>query len=81
MKYRRKPTVIEAMQWDGKDLLALSGFVGDAMLIVHGMVIILTLDGVFRVRRGDYIIKVTQDEFYPCESVFFEKYYELCKEE
>lgn len=81
MKYRNKPVVIEAMKWDGKDLLELIGFVGDALLIVHGVVIILTNKGVLRVRRGDYIIKVTQDEFYSCEPDFFEEYYELCEEE
>lgn len=26
MRYRKKPVVIEAMQWDGRDLLELSAF-------------------------------------------------------
>ena len=81
MKYRKKPVVIEAMQWDGKDLLELSGFVGDAMLIVPGAVMIRTLEGDLRVSRGDYIIKGVQGEFYPCKPDIFEKTYEVCEEE
>ena len=81
MKYRKKPVVIEAMQWDGKDLLELRGFVGDAMLIVPGAVMIRTLEGDLRVSRDDYIIKGVQGEFYPCKPDIFEKTYEVCEGE
>lgn len=81
MKYRKKPVVIEAMRWDGKDLLELNGFAGDAMLIVPGAVMIRTLEGDLRVSRGDYIIKGVQGEFYPCKPDIFEKTYEVCEEE
>ena len=81
MKYRKKSVVIEAMQWDGKDLLELSSFVGDALLIAHGAVMIRTLEGDLRVSRGDYIIKGVQGEFYPCKPDIFEKTYEACEGE
>ena len=81
MKYRKKPVVIEAMQWDGKDPLELSDFVGDAMLIAPGAVMIRTLEGDLRVSRGDYIIKGVQGEFYPCKPDIFEKTYEACEGE
>lgn len=81
MKYRKKPVVIGAMQWDGKDLLELSGFVGDAMIIGPGAVMIRTLEGDLRVSRGDYIIKGVQGEFYPCKPDIFEKTYEVCEGE
>ena len=81
MKYRKKPGVIEAIQWDGKYLLELSSFVGDAMIIVPGAVMIHTLEGDLRVRKGDYIIKGVHGEFYPCKPDIFEKTYEVCEGE
>lgn len=80
MKYRKKSMVIEAIQWDGKYILELSGFVGDALLIDHGAVMLHTLEGDLRVRKGDYIIKGVRGEFHICKPDIFEKTYEVCEE-
>ena len=66
------------MQWDGKDLMLLSWFVGDSLLIVPNNVMIRTLEGDMKVNKDDYIIKGVKGEFYPCKPDIFEKTYEKC---
>jgi hypothetical protein len=77
-KYRKKPVVIEAMQWDGKDLMLLSWFVGNSLLILPNNVMIRTLEGDMKVNKDDYIIKGVKGEFYPCKPDVFEQTYEEC---
>lgn len=86
MQYRKKPVVIEAMQWDGIDIEKLRKFVGSSLSIETIMfsdfltpktkVIIHTLEGDHEAKVGDYIIKGAQGEFYPCKPEIFVKTYE-----
>lgn len=81
MKYRKKPVVIEAVQWNGRnasDILFFAGFdkknIGD---LYDGMPIVIhTLEGDMTANIGDYIIKGVNGEFYPCKPDIFEKTYE-----
>ena len=90
MKYKKKPVVIEAIQWDGLNLSELQQFVGDSLKsTVHdagwkaGVVPpqvelkINTLEGEMLVSKGDYIIKGIANEFYPCKPNIFNETYEL----
>lgn len=83
-KYRKKPVVIEARQFDGTDesvewLLPQlkSGEIGRATNKLY----IKTLEGVMTANKGDYIIKGVNGEFYPCKPDIFEQTYELAYKE
>lgn len=78
MKYRKKPVVIEAVQWTGKNQTEIDKFCG--MNVVWNenkkMFLVLTLEGAMLASTGDYIIKGVNSEFYLCNSDVFEKTYE-----
>lgn len=92
MKYRKKPVVIDAFQFDGdfmnKDRIY---YIPDwAVYMVHngyikyksyakGELEIKTLEGVMIANIGDYIIRGVNGEVYPCKPDIFEKTYEEAK--
>lgn len=91
MKYRKKPVVIEAVQWTGDNHREMWDFLtgktdqymdstGDHFYINHskveGGLIIKTLEGEHVASIGDYIIKGVQGEFYPCKPDIFDKTYD-----
>lgn len=75
-KYRKKPVIVEAMQFTGdKDeacrfmnLSRING--GDKFILIW------TLEGNMICRVGDWIIKGVAGEFYPCAPDIFEATYE-----
>lgn len=88
-KYRKKPVVIEAVQWDGMNLSEIQKFAkgvtsatfhDEAWLLnecpVSVELTIRTLEGDMKASLGDYIIKGVQGEFYPCKPDIFEQTYE-----
>lgn len=91
MKYRKKPVVVEAIQWNGKNFMEILDFVGSRLeFTLYGGtdrepnvedMSILTLEGRMEVSVGDYIIKGVQGEFYPCKSYIFEQTYEMVGED
>ena len=85
MKYRKKPVVIEAVQFfnDGESYEILHwiniGQVkngGELASWKNGVLIIPTLEGDHTANSGDWIIKGVQGEFYPCKPDIFEATYE-----
>lgn len=82
MKYRKKPVVIEAIQFiDGPDSIhKIDEFMGkiNDLDFTGGKIKIAieTLEGVITASLGDYIIKGVNGEFYPCKPDIFEKTYE-----
>ena len=85
--YRKKPVVIEAVHWDGKDHNTLAGFLGPEMYSHVGFassdpgeapasVHITTLEGIMTASPGDWIIKGVLGEFYPCRADIFAATYE-----
>lgn len=89
MKYRKKPVVIEAVQFNGfrkengqvnlserPDWL-VSKF-GKEILFFDkpNTLTIRTLEGDMTASVGDYIIQGLNDELYPCKPGIFEKTYE-----
>ena len=89
MKFRKKPVVIEAIQWDGtksgKNLItayfpgivtvAQSGSLHRDEIYLYSWEI-ATLEGKHVVSKGDYIIKGVKGEFYPCKPDIFAATYE-----
>lgn len=82
MKYRKKPVVIDAIQFDGQNHDELRTFVGPQLAMNDGITLsIKTLEGEMLVSVDDYIIKGIKGEFYPCKPNIFESTYELVEEE
>jgi len=89
-KFRKKPVVIEAVQFDGISQ-PINDFIGARSykdLCSVGLdskgriseIIINTLEGKMLVNKGDWIIKGVKGEFYPCKPDIFEMTYELVEE-
>lgn len=84
MKYRKKPVVIEAVQFkdDSADtIIKLQEFMQSDLRISYAdpenpVIKIETLEGVMDASVGDFIIKGVNGEFYPCKPDIFEKTYE-----
>lgn len=81
MKYRKKPVIIEAIQWTGNNLSELRKMRGfnDVHTCFSGALIIKTLEGLHHASIGDYIIRGVHGEFYPCKPDIFQKTYELAE--
>ena len=91
LHYRKKPVVIEAVQWTGKNFDDIMNFMQD----FHGSkfnyenaeelayktkeVHIRTLEGTMTASCNDWVIKGVSGEFYPCKPDIFEKTYEPAK--
>ena len=94
MKYRKKPVVVEAIQWTGMNLEEIKSFVGESLQYdindaawKVGMATpvvdmrIKTHEGWVNASVGDMIIKGVAGEFYPCKPDIFEDTYELVEVE
>ena len=79
MKFRKKPVVIEAIQWTGENMLEMDNFitVPHRVLATQSVIQIPTLEGTMDANKGDYIIQGVNGEFYPCKPDIFEKTYEV----
>ena len=80
-KFRKKPVVIEAMQWDGNNVEEISQFIDTNCDWHYGKkqqkeLVINTLEGDMTADQHDWIIKGVAGEFYPCKPDIFEKTYE-----
>ena len=80
MKFRKKPVVIEAVQYDGTlqsleafNIPSVSQYLGSDTAQIE------TLEGVMTARVGDWIIKGVKGEFYPCKPDIFEATYEAAE--
>ena len=80
MKFRKKPVVIHAIQFDGNNSEEIEEFTNCVArrLATHTpLMIISTLEGDHYARTGDWIIKGIKGEFYPCKPDIFEQTYEV----
>ena len=82
MKYRKKPIVIEAMQFSGNNCFEIMAFMGrtkdviDAELNQTDYPTIHTLEGDLSTSPGDWIIKTIKGELYVCEDDIFRESYD-----
>ena len=81
-KYRKKPVVIEAIQFQEWNKNRVFNFVTCTRFPQHNdkgdpVLIIQTLEGDMTTNIGDWIIKGVNGEFYPCKPDIFEQTYEL----
>lgn len=91
-RFRKKPVVIEAMQWDGSrpSIDAICRWANDPLPIDEDWIIayntfggddvsdprVGTLEGDMRIGVGDWVIKGVKGEFYPCKPDVFQQSYE-----
>lgn len=76
MKFRKKPVVIEAIQFLTGNFAAIEDFVGGDAEWRDGELIVATLEGPLRASHGDWIIRGVKGEFYPCKPDIFTLTYE-----
>lgn len=89
MKFRKKPVVIEAVQWfkdgDHPNVVAIPEEMRDtidsrtAAVYIDSCRWIETLEGGHIVTPGDWIITGIQGEHYPCKPDIFEQTYEAAE--
>lgn len=80
MKYRKKPVVIEAVQWTG-DLQVLKPWMNELGALPFYLnndneFMVKTLEGDTKVSFNDWIIRGIKNEFYACKPDIFEETYE-----
>lgn len=91
-KFRKKPVVIDAVQFDGHNGTEIMLFVGKTLAygsVISHMerefdnipneaysIIIPTLEGDMRAIKTDWIIRGIQGEYYPCKDDIFRETYE-----
>lgn len=91
MKFRKKPVVIDAMQWRGPQIGAIDyGVEFDDWLVANqgerkckyrgDTVVIPTLEGEMTAQPGDWIIRGVKGELYPCKPDIFAATYEPASE-
>ena len=84
MRFRKKPIVIDAIQFDGTKKSAL----GIALILSIPVGVsfyngnmkemqIRTMEGLHTASKGDWIIKGIKGEFYPCKPDIFAATYEV----
>jgi hypothetical protein len=86
-RYRKKPVVVDAWQFDGSlasaeelssldyNVTFLRGNSDDDL-----RVLVFTPEGLMTVSQGDWVIKGVKGEFYPCKPDIFEATYERVPE-
>jgi hypothetical protein len=91
-KFRKKPVIIEAIQWNGKNFDECMNFMEDYLgskfhyeneeerALKEKTLYIKTLEGIMTAQKNDWIIKGINGEFYPCKPDIFKKTYELYQE-
>ena len=92
-KYRKKPVVIDAVQFNGEMTPELKSFLDNANYTLDFMSVgltttksipvlkINTLEGVMDAIPGDFIIKGVNGEYYPCKPYIFKQTYEKVEEQ
>ena len=78
-RYRKKPVVVEAVQWDGSNCEEVFAFLG----LDHephdeeiDEIVIDTLEGQMSAGIGWWVIKGVAGEFYPCKPDIFAATYD-----
>lgn len=91
-KFRKKPVVIEAVQYNGSNHEEIISFVGKSAnykanvgsssdgkggLQSYSKLTITTLEGEMLVSENDWVIKGVKGEFYPCKPEIFSATYDI----
>lgn len=79
-KFKRKPTVVEAVQWDGTIEMAraLVNVIGSDLTLYENTkeLLLQTHAGSLRILPNDWILKETKGGYYPCKPDTFDLIYQ-----
>lgn len=79
-KYRKRPVVIDAIQFTGSNFADVALFVNEEFTLdcrdSDKQCVIQTLEGDMTASAGDWIIRGVKGEYYPCKPDIFEATYE-----
>lgn len=79
-KFRKKPVVIQAMLWTGRNIWEMTHFAGHAAKVKsegdRNALVIETIEGTMIGETGDWIICGVKGEFYPIKDNIFRETYE-----
>jgi hypothetical protein len=89
MKYRKRPVVVEAIQYEKQGPAGMKMIIDwgssfplhPTYITSHGRLVVHTLEGNMEAQVGDWIIRGTQGEFYPCKPDIFVETYEAVDDE
>lgn len=88
MKYKKKPVVVEAVQWTGENIMEIHSFMEPVRpQPIKGfsnsddLIGIETLEGLMIARKNDWIIRGVKGEYYPCKPGIFAATYESADSE
>lgn len=83
MKFRKKPIVVDAIQFNGENYEEIEKFTDNAAFknTTLEILYINTLEGTMRINDNDWVIKGVNGEFYPCKPDIFEKTYDKVENE
>lgn len=92
-RFRKKPVIVEAIQYDGENRRWIEAWMGverpatdeviglsEETLQPESQFIIKTLEGDMVASEGDWVIKGTSGEFYPCKPAIFSDIYEYVED-
>lgn len=74
--YVKRPVVVEAIQFTRGNFDEIEAFCGGDAELRNGKLVVATLEGALTASDGDWIIKGTAGEFYPCKPNIFAEIYE-----
>ena len=83
---KKKPVVIQAVQWNGYNTDEIIAFTKDKARFITAdsgdipVLFIKTLEGDMRAPEGSWIIRGPMGEYYPCRREVFEETYEPMEE-
>ncbi len=89
-QFRKKPVVVEAIKWDGRNFAELNDFTGgrfrrrrvpEGVPDMRGEVFDVLHDTWVTVYPGQWVIRGVQGEFYPCAADVFDATYEPVPDE
>ena len=78
-KYRKRPVVVDAIQFRAGEQpheLAADVVAGRVLYAEDGTMLVETLKGAMVARPGDWIIRGVKGELYPCKPDIFDATYE-----
>jgi hypothetical protein len=80
-KFRKKPVVVEAVQFIRANFDEIEKFVGGDAEFRAGELIVATLEGPLRAAPNDWIIKGVKGEIYPCKPDIFAATYDAVEKD
>lgn len=82
MKYRKKPVLVDALQWTGANFVDMEAFLESPRngAFLHNILYLYLPDGgMTRVVPGTWIIKAATGGYHPCPAAAFATVYEAAE--